>query len=121
MTSSPSSPRTSEAARVVSADSLPIAMSSTTSTTVWIAIPPRMFPIAIPRLCDSAAEDVIAISGRFVATASRIDAAERLAEAEPRVEHVGRARQMDACDPDRAAADREDQDERREAQAREHG
>ena len=62
----------SEAARVVSAASLPIAMSRTTRTTVWIAIPPRMFPIAIPRLCERAADAVIAISGRFVAIASRI-------------------------------------------------
>ena len=72
ITSSPSSPRMSEAARVVSAASLPIAMSRTTRTTVWIAIPPRMFPIAIPRLCERAADAVIAISGRFVAIASRI-------------------------------------------------
>ena len=72
ITSSPSSPRMSDAARVVRAASRPIEMSSTTSTTVWIAIPPRMFPIAIPRLCESAAETTIAISGRLVAIASRI-------------------------------------------------
>ena len=30
-------------------------------------MPPRMFPIAMPRSCDSAALTVIAISGRFVA------------------------------------------------------
>src|SRR5580765_4298163 len=72
ITSSPSSPSTSDAARVVSAAPRPIEMSRMTSTTVWIAIPPRMFPIAIPRLCDSAAETTIAISGRFVAIASRI-------------------------------------------------
>ena len=31
--------------------------SSTTSTTVWIAIPPRMLPTATPTLCESAALD----------------------------------------------------------------
>ena len=46
-------------------------------------------------------------------------AAERLAQAEPRVEHVRRARKVDARDPDGARGDGEDQDERGEAQARE--
>jgi hypothetical protein len=68
----PSSPSTSEAAREVSASSFPIAMSSTTRTTVWIAIPPRMLPTAIPIECARAADAVIAISGRFVAIASRM-------------------------------------------------
>ena len=108
-TTIPSSARTSEAARVVSAALLPTEMSSTTRTTVWIAIPPRMLPIAIPRSCERAAEVVIAIS------------AERLAQAEPHVEDVGRAREVDAGDPDRAGRRREDQDVRGEAQAREHG
>src|SRR3954470_18969566 len=46
--------------------------SRATRTTVWIAIPPRMLPIAIPRSPENAALAVIAISGRLVAIASRI-------------------------------------------------
>src|SRR5204862_151388 len=47
---------TRDAARYVSALIAPRpTASSTTRTTVWSAIPPRMFPIAIPRLRDSAA------------------------------------------------------------------
>jgi len=40
-----------------------------TSTTVWIAIPPRMFPMAMPVWCVREALTTIAISGRFVAIA----------------------------------------------------
>ena len=47
-------------------------------------------------------------------------AAERLAEPEPDVERVGRARELDPRDPDRHGRNGEDQDERGEAQTREH-
>ena len=46
--------------------------SRSTSTSVCIAIPPRRFPVAMPRLPLTAAEAVIAISGRVPATPSRI-------------------------------------------------
>jgi hypothetical protein len=47
-------------------------MPSTTSTTVWMATPPRMFPIAISRFPASALLATMAISGRLVTIASRI-------------------------------------------------
>ena len=46
--------------------------SRATSTTVWMAIPPRRFPTATPTLPDTAAATVMAISGRFVAMLSRM-------------------------------------------------
>ena len=120
ITSSPSSPSTSDAARVVSADSPPIAMSSTTSTTVWIAIPPRMLPTAIPRVFATAAEAVMAISGRFVATASRITPP--IASPSPsRVSSTSvEAREVNPGDPDGTGGGEKDEHERDEAQARKH-
>ena len=100
--------------------SLPIEMSRTTSTTVWIAIPPRMFPIAIPRLCEQRGRDDDGDLREVRRDCQQDRAAERLAQAEPRVEHVRRAREVDARDPDRAGSHGEDQDERDETQAGEH-
>jgi hypothetical protein len=89
MTIAPSSTSWSEAARYVSADRVPRPIASmTASATVWIAIPPRMFPVAISMLCSIAAVTVIAISGRFVVTASRMAPAS-LPEMEAQGEHVG--------------------------------
>jgi hypothetical protein len=50
--------------------------------------PARMFPVAISMLCSIAAVTVIAISGRFVVTASRMAPAS-LPEMEAQGEHVG--------------------------------
>ena len=79
-------------------------------------MPPRMFPIAIPRSCDNAALTVIAISGRFVAI-GQVTAPDRLAEARGGVEHVGRVGEVDACDPDGARRDDEYEHEKRERHA----
>ena len=120
ITSRPSSTSRSDAARVVSADFGPMATSSITRTTVWIAIPPRMLPIAIPRSCASAAEAVIAISGRFVATASRI-APPRASPSPSRMSSASvELESRIPADPDGRSRREEDQDERGETEAREH-
>jgi hypothetical protein len=70
ITSTPSSTKISEAARYINEClSLTPNTSRTTSTTVCIAIPPRMLPVATPRLPRSAALEVMAISGRLVTIA----------------------------------------------------
>src|SRR5579859_4237394 len=70
ITSTPSSTSCKEAASYVSA---PFRRkpkpSRITSTTVWIAIPPRMFPMAIPTWCVRDALTTTTILERFVAIA----------------------------------------------------
>jgi hypothetical protein len=64
---------TSDAARYVSGcGPRTPAASRTTRTTVWMAMPPRMLPTATPTLPDRAALATIAVSGRFVPSASRM-------------------------------------------------
>ncbi len=95
--------------------------SRITRTTVCSAMPPRMLPTAMSTWWVSAALTTIAISGRFVTIASRIEPAERLAEAEPRVEHVGGHRQPAAGHPDRGAGGDEDDQQERERQVVQEG
>ncbi len=69
-TSIPSSTGVSAPTRKVSGRSLPDAMSQTTSTIVCTAIPPIRLPAAMSRWPSTAAETVIATSGKLPATAS---------------------------------------------------
>ena len=72
MTSSPSSTGVSLPTRYVSGRDGPTAKSQTSSTIVWIAMPPIRFPAASSRFPDAAAEIVIASSGRLPAIERRI-------------------------------------------------
>jgi hypothetical protein len=72
MTSSPSRAGTREAAAVDSGRSPRTKRSAITSTKVCMATPPIRFPAAIPRFPATAAEIVMASSGRLPATDSRI-------------------------------------------------
>jgi recombination protein RecR len=84
-------------------------------------MPPRMLPIASPRLWLRAAVKVIAISGRLVAIASRISPPSAWPQAEPRREHVGRVREPDPREPDRDRGGEEDQDQPGQRERAEHG
>lgn len=73
ITSTPSSTSERLAARWVSGGPPRVPnRSSTTSTTVWMAMPPRMLPTATPRSPLQAAFPVMANSGRLVVIASKM-------------------------------------------------
>ena len=70
--------------------------SSSTSTSVCMAIPPGRFPVASPRLPLAAAETVMAIAGNVPAKPRRI---RPLAEVEPVVQSVGGVCKDQPCHP----------------------
>ncbi len=71
-TAIPSTTGTSDPTRKVSGRTPDAAASHTTSTIVWIAIPPIRLPAARPRWPCAVAVTVMTISGRLPAIASRI-------------------------------------------------
>ena len=91
--------------------------SSTTRTTVWMAIPPRMLPTATPTLPDSRRADDDRDLGQVRGQASMI----KPPRAEPRWSLVARTSvwfgQLDAGDPDRGRRRSEDQQQRYQGQA----
>src|SRR5512133_1703236 len=112
MTSSPSSTGVSLPTRYVSGRDGPTAKSQTSSTIVWIAMPPIRFPAASARLPEAAAEIVIARSG----DREQDQPAELVAQPETRVERVCRLREQDARSPGRGRGGEKDQDEERRAE-----
>src|SRR5437667_261883 len=100
ITSAPSSTSTSEAARYVSGVPLRRLASSTTSTMVWIAMPPRMLPMAIPRSPLMAALGAEIATGGDHRTAFEIVGAPHWRELMPRAEDLYGGFQPDDCYPD---------------------